>query len=568
MDHSFRSSPVRAGLVSVFIIAAPLCVLFGLEWRALDNFETATAQVLRQGSRHLAEHVAARVQRDFKSPAFNLLERVDHNAVRELRLEPIAATLAEVKDEQQLLDTFFVWSTAAPTHRADSLFFFRLREREERLQKTTSGFVQDPALSRIILERSREFADIHANFALAQITVGSRSFEVVYHLLYDLPERRRLLSFLGFMIDTRWVREQYFASLVSSDDVSEQQLFGFSPLLVSILDDEGHEVYQSGRSLLAQYEDEVRFPYLFYDIDIIDSLAPFRPTLRYWRVRTAYVDGDIAGIVRRQTNHQRLLWSIVALVAAAGVTLTARAAIREVRVGEMKSDFVANVSHELKTPLAKIQLFADTLRSGRVKSPDKLQEYAEIISNQAVKLNHQIAGILDFRKIESGRRQYEMEEIDIRAVLSSALAAFDYELHQNGFDVELHVPETEVPVNGNAEGLQRVFENLISNAIKYSDVHHFLNVRLHPMNGQVHVDFTDRGIGIPKREQAKIFRKFYRASQPLSKSVSGSGLGLAIVQQIVTAHGGHVTVTSASGAGSTFAVILPVCDDSGRGRRI
>src|SRR5262245_40166408 len=182
----------------MFIIGAPMCVLFGLAWRALDRFETATAHVLKQASTHAAEQVAARVQRDFKSPAFNLLERVDHNAVRELDLANMARTLGSVRREEQLLDTFFVWSNASPVHR-DATFFFRLSEDGERPDGAACSFHQDEALSRIIVNRAQEFAAIHANFALAQVTVGSRSFEVVYHLLYDLPERRQLLSFLGFL---------------------------------------------------------------------------------------------------------------------------------------------------------------------------------------------------------------------------------------------------------------------------------------------------------------------------------------------------------------------------------
>jgi signal transduction histidine kinase len=460
-----------------------------------------------------------------------------------------------------------VWSNASQIHRGDSTFFFRLSEDREGQNGETSGFHTDDAVSKIIAARAQEFAAIHANFALAQVTVGSRSFEVVYHLLYELPERRQLLSFLGFLIDDDWLRDRYFASVVWSREVSERQLSGFPPLMVSILDDHGNEVYHSGRSLVGQYENEVKFPFLFYDVDIIDSLAPFHPTVRYWRVRTAYQGGEIAEIVRRQTNRQRLVWAIVALLAAAGVALTARAAIREVRIAEMRSDFVANVSHELKTPLAKIQLFADTLKAGRVKSPEKLQEYAEIISRQAQKLSHEIAVILDFRKIEAGGRQYDMQEIDVRAVLSAALASFDYELHQEGFQVELTIPEGEVPVMGDAESLQRVFENLISNAIKYSDVHHSLHVTLHPANGHVQVDFADRGIGIPKREQSRIFRKFYRGLQPRSKSVAGSGLGLSIVQNIVRAHGGHVNVASTPGQGSTFGVVLPTLGAVERGKQ-
>jgi hypothetical protein len=114
-----------SAVVSALVVALPLCVLFALAWRAMDRFETATAQVMKQGSQHVVERVANRIQRDFKSPAFNLLERVDHNAVRELDLAHIAATLEQDKPTEPLLDQFFVWSKAAPAHPDGAMYFFR-----------------------------------------------------------------------------------------------------------------------------------------------------------------------------------------------------------------------------------------------------------------------------------------------------------------------------------------------------------------------------------------------------------------------------------------------------------
>jgi signal transduction histidine kinase len=552
-----------SAVVSALIVALLLCVLFALAWRALDRFESATAQVMKQGSQHVAEQVANRIQRDFKSPAFNLLERVDHNAVRELDLAQIEATLERDKPTERLLDQFFVWSNAAPAHPNGAMYFFRLAD--DAAQKAPAAFVQDDVLARAILDHSARFAAIHANFALTRIAVRGRTFDVVYHLLYNLPEREQLLSILGFTIDSGWLRREYFGNLVQSAEVAGLQLSGF-PLLISIIDDENREAYRSGRSLLGQYEDEVRFPYLFYDVDIVESLAPFKPDIRYWRVRTAYRDGDIHAIARRETNRQRLTWALVALIAGAAILLTVRAAMREVRIAEMKSDFVASVSHELKTPLAKIQLFSDSLTSGRIRSPEKIQEYALIISAQATKLSQQIAGLLDFRKIEAGVRQYDMADVDLRGVLRTALTSFEPELYQHGFDVRVELPEEEVPVVGNSESLQRLFENLISNAIKYSDVHRALSISLARVNGHVEVAVGDHGIGIPAREQMKIFRKFYRGSQPRSKPVSGSGLGLSIAHHIVKAHGGRIGVTSVPGEGSTFRVVLPADDEWSRER--
>src|SRR5262245_2613539 len=136
MERIVRAGAVPGPIVALLVVAVPICVLFALEWRALDNFDTATAQLLKPNSRQVAEEVAGRIQRDFKSPAFNLLERVDHNAVRELQLAPIAATLKRSGAEMALLDRFFLWSEAGPKRGDGAMFFFDTA--------ADDGFYRDP----------------------------------------------------------------------------------------------------------------------------------------------------------------------------------------------------------------------------------------------------------------------------------------------------------------------------------------------------------------------------------------------------------------------------------------
>ena len=301
------------------------------------------------------------------------------------------------------------------------------------------------------------------------------------------------------------------------------------------------------------------FPFFFYDIDIVASLSPFTPDIRYWKVRSAYGDRSVAELVHAATFAQRALWVVVGLVALGGLLLTARATARELRLAQMRSDFVSSVSHELKTPLALIQLFADLLESGRVRSERKAQEYYRIISGEAGKLTMQIGSLLEFARIEAGGRNYPLEEVDLRAVVQSTVSAFQPQLDEAGFSTELDLTNSEVPVRGEQDGLQRIVGNLLSNAIKYSNGRKELHVSLARTGTDAVIEVTDRGVGIPRRDQERIFKPFYRAA-PGAAAAPGSGLGLTIVAHAVKAHGGKVEVESAVGQGSTFRVKLPLSD--------
>jgi signal transduction histidine kinase len=284
----------------------------------------------------------------------------------------------------------------------------------------------------------------------------------------------------------------------------------------------------------------------------------FAPEIRYWSVRTGYPESSVATLAREQTNRQRLVWLVVALVAVAGVVLTVRATLRELRLVEMKSAFVSSVSHDLKTPLASIKMFADTLESGRARTGGKVRQYGRIIAGEASRLENLIEGILDFDRLESGISSYPVEVVEVRAVLESALASFQNQLEQQGFRTELDLPAEEVRVLGNREGLLRVFRNLISNAIKYSDRERYLRVALAKSDRQAVVEVIDHGVGIPAAEQRRVFRKFYRLVQDPATGSTGTGIGLSLVAHIIKALGGRVSLRSEPGSGSTFRVELPL----------
>ena len=242
---------------------------------------------------------------------------------------------------------------------------------------------------------------------------------------------------------------------------------------------------------------------------------------------------------------------------AGGIFLTYRNVSKEMALARLKSDFVSNVSHELRTPLALIRLYAETLELGRLTGPSKHQEYYSIIRKESERLTALINNILDFSRIEAGRKEYDFRETDMCELVRNTLESYRYQIEQNGFTFEEKIAEVP-PLNVDREAMARSLVNLVNNALKYSQDRKHIRVNLYREDGTVKLEVVDQGIGIPANEQHRIFEKFYRVGDPLVHNTKGSGLGLSLVQHIARAHGGDVVVESTPGAGSKFTITLPL----------
>ena len=247
----------------------------------------------------------------------------------------------------------------------------------------------------------------------------------------------------------------------------------------------------------------------------------------------------------------------LSLVLACGIALTYRNVSKEMALARLKSDFVSNVSHELRTPLSLIRLYAETLEMGRLTSPEKYQEYYCIIRKESERLTALINNILDFSRIEAGRKEYDFRETDLRELVRNTLDSYRYQIEQHGFTYEEKIDEVP-PVRVDREAMARSLVNLVNNALKYSQDRKFIGVNLYRDNGSLKLEVVDHGIGIPHQEQSKIFEKFYRVGDPLVHNTKGSGLGLSLVRHIAQAHGGDVLVDSSPGQGSKFTITLPM----------
>ena len=266
----------------------------------------------------------------------------------------------------------------------------------------------------------------------------------------------------------------------------------------------------------------------------------------------------IANISNHFVQNAFLILGALSLLMGGGMLLTYRNVARELALAKLKSDFVSNVSHELRTPLALIRLYAETLELGRISNPGKRQEYYEIIRKESERLTALINNILDFSRIESGKKEYSFRETDVADLVRSTLESYRFEIEQNGFQFEQKIDNDLPQVWVDREAIARSLLNLVNNAVKYSATEKYLGVNLYRHNGGVNLEVVDHGIGIPAKEQPKIFEKFYRVGDPLVHNTKGSGLGLSLVRHIVQAHGGEVAVESEPGQGSKFIITLPV----------
>jgi signal transduction histidine kinase/tetratricopeptide (TPR) repeat protein len=264
----------------------------------------------------------------------------------------------------------------------------------------------------------------------------------------------------------------------------------------------------------------------------------------------------------RQWSFQRSFY-LLALLLVLSVTLFGayllwRDVRRDVRMAEMRSQFVSSVSHELKTPLTAIRMFAETLRLGRSRNLKTQAEYLDTIVNESQRLTRLLNNVLDFSKIEQGKRIYKRELTSLSEIIQASARAMKYPLSQQGFELNVYVEEGLPDVRVDKDALEQAILNLLNNAMKYSGESREIGLWLQRKDDQALIQVIDRGVGIDPREQKRIFEKFYRVPMPENERIVGTGLGLTLVSHIVKAHGGSIELESAPGKGSTFSIYLPL----------
>ena len=263
-------------------------------------------------------------------------------------------------------------------------------------------------------------------------------------------------------------------------------------------------------------------------------------------------------VVGSRFRRNLLLILLVDLLLLAGAVFVYRAFRRESELTRMKSDFVATVSHELRTPLSLIRMYAETLEMERLKDPGKQKEYLVTIVHETERLSHLINNILNFARIDAGRKVYHFADVQVNDVVMSVVHTYESHLKEQGFQVVVDLDRGLPPIAADAEAVKEGIVNLLDNAAKYSSDRKYVRITTGSDGRTAFVDVEDRGVGVAPRHQERIFEMFYRVTEGDVHTTKGSGLGLALVRHIMGAHHGTVTLTSTPGKKSTFRLSFPL----------
>jgi len=315
-----------------------------------------------------------------------------------------------------------------------------------------------------------------------------------------------------------------------------------SGLQIQVIDENGQNVLSGEKELASK-----------------DSLSlSFRRFPFPWKLLTSQpAFNELERTARRENILYGMLLSVIVVLMLLGVVLIVRDIARETETTRLRTEFVHNVSHELKTPLTLIRLYGETLQRKEDLEEEEKREAYEIITKESERLSHLINNVLDFSRIEMGRKEFNFKKGNLSDVVRDTLDSYRYHLEKKGFKIQAEIAHDLPQMDFDPEAMASVLINLLSNAMKFSPGRKEVAVRLFKEKNSAVLRVEDKGIGISPRETSKIFRRFYRVKNKATAETAGSGLGLTLVKHIAEAHGGRVKVESQLGEESIFSVILP-----------
>jgi signal transduction histidine kinase len=335
-------------------------------------------------------------------------------------------------------------------------------------------------------------------------------------------------------------------------EVLRQRLLGALPQvytrerILTLLDERGKPLFAPQERLPRDY----RRPFVAREVG---ELLP------RWEA-AAYLS-DPQALPTRARLIAAVLWALIGLLVVSilsGGTLVLRALRGELELARQKTSFLAGVSHELKTPLTSIRMYAEMLKEGRQPDPGRRQQYLQIMVDEAQRLTRLVNNVLDYAQLEQGKRRYEMRPLDLVELCRGLLEGERSRLEKAGFTVCFDPGEQTPEVLADSEAIRQALLNLLSNAEKYSGEVRDIRLELERRAGCLLIRVLDRGQGIPGAQARHLFQEFYRAEEALTSRIQGTGLGLVIARRIARDHGGDIRYLPRPGGGSVFQVQLPI----------
>jgi signal transduction histidine kinase len=518
--------------------AAGLVMYF--QYHAITTLQSQTQVIVHQISEQTAADIAGELRRVLAGPVLDTLTAVSQPDLRAGRFDLVAQEYKKGLEAYPHVDRFLAWSTETEaTTPGEALFYAR-----------DGRFERDPALGRAVFELARRHAPTQHIYVAADGVGPDQQQQVLLRVFWTDAQRLEYFAVLGLVVDPSTMPKHLFAEPQRTKlDALLARRAGDTPLRLRVTDEHGALVY--GTANAGTVSGRVEFPMLFYPANEIQARMSGSVAPRPWVIEVGAPDlaGAIAGVSQ---NYWPTIVSVALMLVALGLTVQAHR--RSTELADMQSDFVAHVSHQLKTPLSLLSAATETLQMDRIRSPEKLGEYLDTIRAEAARLSTLVQRVLEFSRVQQ-QRSYEFEHVDLAALTRETVDAFAHGLSRHHVKCDVRQEGPGPYVRADPAALEQVIANLLDNAVKYSGPIKEITVLVRTERSVAIVEIADCGVGVAPADQARIFERFYRA--PSAAHRPGFGLGLPIVRELVHAHGGRVDMTSTPGVGSTFRVSLP-----------
>ena len=536
-------------------VLLPVLLLTFMQYRSLVELEKKTKVALKENLRQALLDVERQAEEKFEEIASRSLMPVANiNLPSKESAAQFEKYFSAVRQSRPEIEKIFVFSRCGCEKENDSYgyvfsdAFFKLEHSDLKSDRRAHNILHAFDESRTrqnFLGASRQF--LFWQHSCPECTANGQKETYIFYPLFD-AESQKHIGFAGLTLSENYVRDDLLSGIVAEALKSREMVIpNDADVVVGINSSSGGE---NGREIYTNSPPGERYQY------VIET--NFKRPFSDWKARIGFKNFNLDSLARDGFHQGIAATVLVLIILGAGIMMTFRATSREVRLAQMKSSFVSNVSHELKTPLSLISLFAEILEIGRVKDENKKREYYRIIGEESRRLNKLIDNVLDFSKIEAGRKAYNFAEADIGETVENVISGYQYQITNSGFRLETKVEKNLPAISIDRDAISQAVLNLLDNAVKYSAETKEILIAVKRLDSNLTIEIADRGIGIPAAEQRKIFEKFYRVGDGLIHDVKGSGLGLSLVKHIVEAHNGKISVESEVGKGSRFTIALPL----------
>jgi signal transduction histidine kinase len=546
--------PSSAMLIVATGLLVAIAALVWLGYVATSGWRRGTDLLLERREAEALALTSAALNRDMKGVWTTMLAAINPIALEEDPPYDVLQLTAKAFARFPYPESFVVWKRAPQDvtfalHRSDRMPLWDADEGSPDPVPVVLSRNPPPLVA--LVDRLKRVA-VNRPFVSLDLDIDGVAYQVIAHVFFAADPPHEPVTAFAFTVNLAWVKREYFGPLL-------QQVARIggneAALSLAVADETGQVVGRSGPGASGGDTLTRRFPLTFLDQALLPEASARRVARTSWTLQVSPAPGSAAASAQNATVRVFALIAFAAGASVIALLVTVRGVQANARAAAMKSEFVAAVTHDLKTPVALIRLVGDTLARGRYTSSETVEEYARLLSQEAGRLTRSIDSLLTYsRYTDWSSAHLQRTPVDLAEIVEDALEEFRPVLMTRGFELTIDMPRSLPRISADQRALIQVVQGIIDNAIKYSHDCRELRITGGGTRAMATVTFSDRGAGIPPEDLEHVCERFYRGRNVTD---AGSGLGLAIASRIVDYHRGRIDIRSTVGAGTDVELSFP-----------